>query len=44
MDRIDPHEHAIRYQQLRANLVREFLIVNRGLRIDAERREFFKSR
>ncbi len=42
MDRIDPHEHAIDRQKLLAHLVGDVLVVDRGLGIDAERRQLFE--
>ena len=36
MDRIDPHEHSVCFQELLAHLVGESLIVDRRLGIDAE--------
>jgi hypothetical protein len=42
MDGIDPDQHAIRRQELRAHFIRERLVVNRGRRVDAERGELFE--
>ena len=42
VDRIDPYKHAIDGQELAADLVRDGLVVYRGLDIDAEGRELFE--
>jgi hypothetical protein len=42
VDRVDPHQDAVGGEQLRADLVGEGLIVDRGLGVDAERRQFFE--
>ena len=42
MDRIDPHEHAVRREELLAHLVGEFLVIDRGLGVDAGRLQFFE--
>jgi hypothetical protein len=42
MERIHPHEHTIDRQQLLADLIGEFLVVDRSLRIDADRGQIFE--
>ena len=44
MEWIDPHEHTIDRQQLLADLIGEFLVVHRSLRIDADRGQIFEDR
>ena len=43
MDRIDPHEDAVRRQQLLAHVVGKFLGIDRGLGTDAERVQLFEN-
>jgi len=42
VDRIDPDQHTIDDQQLLADLIGEFLVVDRRLRIDADRGQFLE--